>query len=171
MRCEYDGQILLIEFAESEKEMLLFSLEELREHYSTDESKLPSKLRKFWRGTLSRTPEKTEEWTEAEEDLASARWGIKSERLVLVNRWLASDGLLLAANQSKLGLDEGECEQFLCILNDRRLLLALEYNLDDTLLEKNPVTVSDHEAQQALWEIHFLAYLQQQVLDAVSPLD
>jgi hypothetical protein len=171
VKCHYDGQILLIEFAESEKEMLLFSFEELREHYSTDESKLPSKLRKFWRGTLSRTPEKTAEWSEAEEDLASARWGIKSERLIFVNQWLSSTGLLLAANSSKLSLDPSECEQFLCIINDRRLLLALDHQLDDVLMEQNPINVPDHEAQQALWEIHFLAHIQQQVLDAINPPD
>jgi hypothetical protein len=168
MKCQRLDNWLTLEFAEQEKELLLFSLEEVEDHYAQDESALGNKFKAYWRGRLSQITQNEQELGEANEDLYEARWAWKSARLDVVRKWLAEEGSLKSEGSSVLVLDESEAEQFLSILNDRRLLLALEHNLDEDLMARNPTDVTQPELQQSLWEIHFLAIVQQYVLEALT---
>lgn len=168
MKCERSGNLLTLQFEEREKELLLFSLGELEEHYSTDEPVLSAKLQGYWTGRLTRSREIEKELAGECADLSEARTVWKSERLILVRKWLAEQGTLKTGTGGILVLDQGGSEQFLSVLNDRRLLLALEHNLDEELMSRHLSEVKPLELQQALWEIHFLAIIQHYLLEGLG---
>ncbi len=168
MRCERSNNWLTLEFEEREKELLLYSLEELEGHYSTDESTLSTKSQAYWKGKLTHSKDIEKELSEESVDLSETRRLWKSERLILVRKWLAEEGTLKTQGGGILVLDQGEAEQFLAVINDRRLLLALEHNLDEEMMSRHLSKINDSELQQALWEIHFLAIIQHYILEGID---
>jgi hypothetical protein len=159
-----DGELIL-EFEGAEKELLLLSLVEMREQYELDPEMLPEPLRRYWDGTLSVSAKG--ELAEASDDLRDARLGWRHERLRAVERWLAPDGGLVDGTPRSFVLDEEEIDLFFCVLNDRRLTLAALHGIDDGRMEENPADVQDRNLQRALWEIHFLAFVMENCLQAL----
>jgi hypothetical protein len=159
-----DGELTL-EFEGAEKELLLLSLVEMREQYETDAGTLPEPVRRYWDGTLSVSAKG--ELGEAAEDLRDARLGWREERLRAVERWLAPDGGLVDGTPRSFILDEEEIDLFFSVLNDRRLTLAALHGIGDTGMEENPADVQDRNLQRALWEIHFLAFVMENCLQAL----
>ena len=151
---------IVFRFEAAEREILLSSLLELRNHYQTDVSQLPEALQRHWRGTVSRG-EEDEEIPGAAEELEAERLGWRPERLALLQTWLAPDSPLQNPAQASLRLSRGEVDEFLSMLNDRRLTLAITQGITEEQMDWNPLTVRSRDLQRALWEIHFLAYLQE----------
>ena len=119
------------------------------------------------RGRLSRDPMTTRELGEANSDLQEAREELRVDRLAQVNKWLANDSPLRNQSKGAFMLDEEEVEEFLVIVNDRRLLLAMEKQLDRTHLDQDLLEVKQPELQQCLLEIHFLASVQYVILESL----
>jgi len=105
---------------------------------------------------------------ELSEDLREARLEWRDQRLNLVNKWLANAGTLKINGRGILVLDYEEAEHFLCVLNDRRLLLAIEFNVDENLMSQFPRDLDSPDLQQALCEIHFLAMVQQYLVESLD---
>ncbi|MDD4932451.1 MAG: DUF2017 family protein [Methylacidiphilaceae bacterium] len=153
-------------FEPAEREILLGSLLELRKHYQTDFSQLSEALQQHWRGTMSREAE-GEEIPGAAEELEAERLGWRPERLALLDKWLAPDSPLQNPAQASLTLSQGEVDEFLSMLNDRRLTLAVGQGITEEQMDWNPLTVRSRDLQRALWEIHFLAYLQESCVSSL----
>lgn len=158
-----DGGDLVLEFEGAEKELLLLSLAETRDHYEADVDDLPEPVRRYWEGTLSLSGKA--ELAEAAGDLRDARLSWRPERLLALERWL-SPGSGLAGGS--LILEAEEIDVFFCVLNDRRLTLAALHAIDDGRMEANPADLDEKEVQRAAWEIHFLAFVMESCLMALE---
>ncbi len=160
MKIERRPDAILLRFEPAEREILVSSLLELRKHYETELSQMSEELQRHWRGVLTRG-EGAEEIPGAAEELEAERLSWRPERVELLRKWLAPEGSLQNSAQPSLRLSQGEADEFLSMLNDRRLTLALGQGITDEQMEWNPLTVKARDLQKALWEIHFLAYLQE----------
>ncbi|WP_018291549.1 DUF2017 family protein [Verrucomicrobium sp. 3C] len=147
-------------FEPAEREILLASFLELRKHYQTEFSQLPEELQQYWRGTMSRG-EEDEAILSAAEELEVERLSWRSERLALLDKWLAPDSPLQNPSETSLTLSPGEVDEFLSMLNDRRLTIAVAEGIAEEQMDWDPLSVGSRDLQRALWEIHFLAYLQE----------
>ncbi len=156
---------LSLDFEGAEKELLLLSLVDAREHYEADVETLPEPLQRFWDGTLSVSGKG--ELAEAADDLRDARLGWRPERLSALEKWLAPDGGLVGTPRPFV-LEPEEVDLFFCVLNDRRLTMSALHAVDDERMETNPAEVDDKDLQRALWEIHFLAFVMENCLTALE---
>ncbi|ACD82712.1 hypothetical protein [Candidatus Methylacidiphilum infernorum] len=160
MKIREDKDELIIQFEPTERELLLTSLFELKKHYQQEISEFPDPLRKFWTGELSRqtSPAEVEELIE---DLTAERLELRSERLKLLEDWLSKENSLRNPSKGYLRIAKKDIDQFLCLLNDRRITLALMHGITEEQMEWDPFLIKSKALQQAIWEIHFLAYLQE----------
>ncbi len=155
---------LVLEFEGAERELLLLALAALKDDYEADYDSLPDVQRRYWDGTL--TVSQGPDLAEAAADLKDARLGWRSDRLRALERWLGPESGL-AGNDDLFVLPADDIEQFLSVLNDRRLLLAAVHAVNDGKMEENPADVEDKDLQRALWEIHFLAFVMENCLQAL----
>ncbi|QSR89345.1 hypothetical protein [Methylacidiphilum caldifontis] len=160
MKIREDKDELIIQFEPTERELLLTSLFELKKHYKQEITELPDPLKKFWIGQLSRSTD-PEEVEELLEDLAAERLELRSERLKLLENWLSKDSSLLNPTKGYLRIAKRDIDHFLCLLNDRRITLALIHGITEEQMDWDPFLIKSKTLQQAIWEIHFLAYLQE----------
>ncbi|QSR84864.1 DUF2017 family protein [Methylacidimicrobium sp. B4] len=168
MKIERHPDAAVFHFEPGEREILVSSLLELRKHYQTDLSQMSEAMQSHWRGVLTRGEgfEEDEEIPGGAEELEAERLSWRPERVELLNRWLAPESPLQHAVQPSLRLSQGEVDEFLAMLNDRRITLAVAQGITDEQMEWNPLTVKARDLQRALWEIHFLAYLQEGCVSA-----
>jgi hypothetical protein len=159
IREENEQLVILLE--PTERELLLSSLFELRKHYQQEISQLPEPLRKFWLGELSRDPQLQSELDDLKEDLSAERIELRSERLRLLEEWLSRESPLRNPSKGFLRIAKKDIDQFLCLLNDRRLTLAIIHGITEEQMDWDPFLIKSKPLQQAIWEIHFLAYLQE----------
>jgi hypothetical protein len=164
---EIEGKLAL-ELEGPEKEALWVSLLALRDHYRAELAELPEPLRRYWVGSISKESLTGPEAEEAEELLKETRLAWRSERAELVERWLERTHPVPGTGRSRLVLERDEVDAFLSIINDRRLTLAVEHGIGEEEMNRNPLWVSSRSLQRALWEIHFLAYLQEVLLSFLS---
>ncbi|CAF0693522.1 DUF2017 family protein [Candidatus Methylacidithermus pantelleriae] len=159
---------LALELEGPEKEALWVSLLALRDHYRTELAELPEPLQRYWVGSVSRESLQGAEGEEAGELLKETRLSWRSERAELVEQWLQRLRPIPGTGRSGLLLEKEELDIFLSIINDRRLTLAVEHGIGEEEMNRNPLWVSSRALQRALWEIHFLAYLQETLLSFLS---
>ncbi|VVM08367.1 hypothetical protein MAMC_02079 [Methylacidimicrobium cyclopophantes] len=157
---------IVLRLESGEREILLGSLLALRKHYQTELSQLSEALQHHWRGTLTRG-DGAEEIPGAAEELEAERLSWRPQRVALLDKWLAQGSPLQSASPASLTLSEGEFDEFLAMLNDRRITLAVAHGVTEEQMEWNPLTVQSRELQKALWEIHFLAFLQESCVSSL----
>ena len=76
---------------------------------------------------------------EAQEILSEARQELRSGyRLALVENWIREFELAEKRDPWTVDITSAERDEFVAMLNDRRLLLALEIGITDNELEINP---------------------------------
>ncbi|MGD9896218.1 MAG: DUF2017 family protein [Candidatus Methylacidiphilaceae bacterium] len=153
-------------FEPAEREILLGSLLELRKHYQTELSQMSEELQQYWRGTVTRD-EEGEAISGAAEELEAERLSWRPERLAFLDKWLAAESPLQNPSQASLTLNPGEVDEFLSMLNDRRITLSIALGITEEQMDWNPLTVKSRDLQRALWEIHFLAYLQESCVSSL----
>jgi hypothetical protein len=168
MKCWRKQEMVGIEFDSAERQIFVQALQSLRAHYQLDEAEVSERAHRYWRGKLFTEEAHDPEDKLMAEELAEARWALRAERLNCVEAWLEGEAGLLRGKAGALKLTIPELDQFLKVLNDRRLLLAAEFSLTEELLEEHPQEVASLEVQHALWEVHFLAFVQQGVLELLS---
>jgi hypothetical protein len=163
MTCETlgDGRWRLA-FPEAEALFFVNVLARLREHYAQDLSSLPPSQRTYWKET--RSPELTapvarDAAKEEENVLGDARAELRSQRLVLAENWLQDFELADSRDPWTVELADGDRDEFVAMLNDRRLLLALEIGLNEADLERGPqIFRADNPRTAALLEIDLLGH-------------
>ena len=160
MTCEQiePGQWRL-SFFEPEIEFLLATLARLGRHYQEDITKMPPALRAYWQGAISRaegTP--TNEVRELQADLTEAREELRAERLALVENWMREYELAEERNPWHVELTTAERDEFIAMLNDRRMALALEIQVTEEDMEADLAQVPDDARRGGILEIDVLGH-------------
>ena len=163
MTCEALGENRWrLVFPEPEALFFVNVLARLREHYAQSVADLPPAQRTFWKE--SHSPELTGPVAEAaakdeETVLADARAELRSQRLVLAENWVQDFELADSRDPWTVELADGDRDEFVAMLNDRRLLLALEIGLNEADLARGPETFRANDARTAaLLEIDLLGH-------------
>jgi hypothetical protein len=147
-----------LSFEEPEALFIVNTLLHLRRHYGDDLAQLPPGQRAFWQGTVSAATKEDPALEGARDLLAQGRTELRSDRLALVDNWLRDFELAESRAPWRVDLTTAERDEFVAMLNDRRLLLALEIGLTDRELENDPVRVGDETRRASILEIDVLGH-------------
>jgi len=148
-----------LSFAEPEAGFLIHVLARLRRHYQEDVAQLPPALRAYWEGRMThgQVSDKNE-LKEAQEVLSEARAELRSERQALVENWIREYELAEERDPWKVEISSAERDEFVAMLNDRRLLLALELGITEQDMEADPGQISEEARRSAILEIDVLGH-------------
>ncbi len=160
MTCEQTAPGLWrMNFLEPEAAFIINVFIRLGRHYREDVSQLPPALRGYWQGKItSGNQSNADDMKEAQEILSEARQELRSERLALVENWIREFELAEKRDPWTVDISSAERDEFVAMLNDRRLLLALEIGITDNELEINPGNISNEARRNAILEIDVLGH-------------
>ena len=148
-----------LSFSEVETEFVLNTIARLGRHYQEDLASMPPALRAYWQGIVSRTPgEPSKELRELQDDLADARTELRSERLALVESWLREYELSEERNPWQVEVTTEERDEFLSMLNDRRMALALELGITENDMEADLGQIGNETRRNGILEIDVLGH-------------
>ena len=146
-------------FTEPETEFVLSTLARLARQYQDDVSKMPPALRAYWQGVISSNPgEPTKEVRELQDDLAEARTELRSERLALIENWMREYELAEERDPWPVDLTTTERDEFIAMLNDRRMALALELSITEEDMESDLAQIPNDGRRAAILEIDVLGH-------------
>lgn len=95
----------------------------------------------------------------------------KSENLLLIDAWL-NQLAQSASRRTDLALSADQADAFVRILNDHRLRAAAENDIGQDEMDLRDLGAArklDPQRQTALVEIHFLAWLMEELLRLMAP--
>ncbi len=150
-----DGGIR-IAFAEDETGLMELAFLQLVAAYTLKTEGRPSQA--YWDGMISKTkPDQENGLDEAQEMLQEARAELKSERAALAKTWLSQ---FQAANRAPfiLELKPAERDELVAMINDRRLIVAMEAELSEGDIEGENENLSPFK-QAAVREIEMFGNL------------
>jgi hypothetical protein len=147
----------LLELEWLERIILAASFEQQAAHYRVPMETLDERMRAYWRGSLSKSKKK--ELQEAEDDLASMRSLWRSERLKTVEEWLKTINTEEANRTQSLTLTSETLEQWIQILNERRLILAAEHEVSETEMNFDLCHLKDESLKRVIMEIQLLGVI------------
>ncbi len=158
MTCEKNahGQWRL-SFTGPEAGFLINVLARLGKNYQEDVARMPPALRAYWQGTITRGGGK-DDLKESQEVLAEARTELRAERLALVENWLRDFELAEERDPWKVEISSAERDEFVAMLNDRRMLLALELGVTEQDMEADPGRISNETRRAGVLEIDVLGH-------------
>jgi hypothetical protein len=160
MTCEQiDSEHWRLSFSEPEAGFIVNVLARLARHYEEDLTQMPPALRAYWQsapcpGKGSRSKEEKE----AEEILSESRRELRSERLALAENWTREFEIAENRQPWRVEVSTTERDEFVSMLNDRRLTLALETGISDGEMEMDPSHISDDARRSAILEIDVLGH-------------
>jgi hypothetical protein len=160
MTCEQiDSEHWRLSFSEPEAGFIVNVLARLARHYEEDLTQMPPALRAYWQGALcpGKSP-RSEEEKEAEEILSESRRELRSERLALAENWTREFEIAENRQPWRVEVSTTERDEFVAMLNDRRLTLALEAGISDGEMEMDPSHISDDVRRSAILEIDVLGH-------------
>jgi hypothetical protein len=168
MRLKRNNDRLLLTLNLFECRLLLRVFEELRVHYRLSPDEIDPKARAAWystRGcaTAKMSSEETKEWL----DHLQVLKGANLQRLEDWARQLSES----KPTQPQLHLNLDDASAFLVVINDHRLLAAARHDIGQTEMDlHSPSQLLELPAakQEALVEIHFLAWLIEETLRALQ---
>lgn len=152
-------------FSEPEAYFIINVMAQLARHYREDLSQLPPAQRAYWLGRGSLPPgagmppgtgSKPRELQSAEEILTDARLELRSERLALAETWVREFETAEKHDPWNIEISSAERDEFLAMINDRRLLVALEHNITEAEMDSDPGQIEDEGRRTAIFEIYFL---------------
>jgi hypothetical protein len=160
MNCEPISQdTWRLSFAEPEAEFLITVLARLGKSYQEDISRMPPMLRIYWQGTISRGElADKEDMKESQEVLAESRAELRAERLALVENWMRDYELAETRAPWRVEITSGERDEFVSMLNDRRMMLALEMGVTEEDMEADPLEIPNEARRMGILEIDFLGH-------------
>lgn len=160
MTCEQiDAGQWRLGFNEPEASFLLNVLARLGKHYQENVAAMPPVLRAYWTGTITRSQvSEKEDLKESQEVLAEARTELRAERLALVETWMREFELAEERNPWKVDLSTAERDEFVAMLNDRRMLLALEAGITQEEMETDLSRISNEARRACILEIDVLGH-------------
>ncbi len=159
MTCEQiDSAHWRLSFSEPEAEFVISILARLARHYQDDPERMPKALRTYWQGSISADKKRADELKESQEMLSEARAELRSERLALAESWLRDYEIAEDRQPWRVEVTNEEREEFVAMLNDRRMTLALEMGISDADMEVDPSHISDDVRRTAILEIDVLGH-------------
>jgi len=147
-----------LSFSEPEADFVINTLARMGKHYQEDIAQMSPALRAYWQGTLTRSAAGTEDLRESQEVLSEARNELRSERLELVETWIREYELAEERNPWKVVLSNAERDEFVAMINDRRMLLAHELGITEADMEADLARISNEERRAAVLEIDVLGH-------------
>ena len=149
-----------LSFTEPEADFLMNVLARMGRHYQEDVSRLPPTLRAYWQGTISRGEGggRREELKESQEVLADARAELRVERLALAENWMREFELAEERDPWQVDISASERDEFVAMLNDRRMLLALEAGITEADMEADLAQMSNEARRASILEIDVLGH-------------
>jgi len=148
-----------VSFTGPEAGFILNVLARLGRNYQENISLMPSALRAYWQGTISRGGGgEKDDLKESQEVLAEARAELRSERLALVENWLRDYELAEERDPWIVELSSSEREEFVSMLNDRRMLLAVELGITEQDMECDPRQIPNEARRSTVLEIDVLGH-------------
>jgi len=160
MNCEQiaPGQWRL-SFIEPEADFIINVLARLGRHYQEDISRMPPALRAYWQGTITKGEiDDKSDLKESQEVLAEARAELRSERLGLVENWIREFELAEDRNPWQVEISTAERDEFVAMLNDRRMLLATELGITEADMEADPHQIANEARRASVLEIDVLGH-------------
>jgi hypothetical protein len=159
MNCEQTapGQWRL-SFSEPEAHFIVNVLTRLGKHYQEDVARMPAALRAYWQGTLTRGEAGHDDLKESQEVLTEARAELRAERLTLVETWLREFDLAEEKDPWVVEIFSAEREEFVAMLNDRRLVIALELGISEKDMETELGRMTNEERRTGVLEIDVLGH-------------
>jgi len=148
-----------LSFAEPEALFIVGVLARLGRSYHDDLSQMPPALRAYWQGkiTSGKIP-KESSLQESQEVLSEARAELRSERLALAENWLREFEISEQRNPWIVEVITAERDEFVAMLNDRRITLALEIGVTDGEMDIDPNEITDELRRNAIFEIDVLGH-------------
>jgi hypothetical protein len=148
-----------LSFTEPEAEFLISVLTRMGKHYQEDVSRLPPTVRAYWQGTISRgEADRKDDLKESQEVLAEARAELRGERLALAENWMREFDLAEEHDPWQVDISAAERDEFVSMLNDRRMLLALEAGITEEDMESELAQISNEARRASIWEIDVLGH-------------
>jgi hypothetical protein len=160
MTCEQiaPGQWRL-SFTGPEAGFLIHVLGRLGKQYQENVARMPPALRAYWQGTIRRGGVAgKEDLKESQEVLAEARAELRAERLALVENWMREFELAEERDPWRVEISGPERDEFVAMLNDRRMLLALELGITEEDMEADPGRISNEARRAGIFEIDVLGH-------------
>jgi len=148
-----------LSFNEPEAGFLINVLARLGKHYQEDVARMPPALRAYWQGTITRGGVAgKDDMKESQGVLADARAELRAERLALVENWLREFELTEERDPWKVEVSSAERDEFVAMLNDRRMLLALELGITEEDMEADLGQISNETRRASILEIDVLGH-------------
>ncbi len=167
MTCtQLDSENWRIRFDEPDAYLVVHILAQLERHYRLAVDDLSPAQQAYWRGNVVRSTEASPEEIEASNELLSeARAELRSERLNLVEAWLRDFELAEDRDPWVVELDATERDEFIAMINDRRLLLALEFAITEKEMDQPLQDFTDDTRRMVRMEIGILGSMIGIILD------
>jgi hypothetical protein len=148
-----------LSFSEPEATFIVNILARLARHYRDDPADMPPALRAYWQGAISAGEAPLpDDLRESQEMLAESRAELRSERLALVESWIREYEIAEERDPWQVEVSGAERDEFVAMLNDRRLTLALEIGISDVDMEIDPSHISQDARRSAILEIDVLGH-------------
>jgi len=148
-----------LSFLEPEADFLVNILARLGRHYQEDIARMPPVLRAYWQGTITKSEAADkDDLKESQEVLAEARAELRAERLGLVESWIREYELAEERDPWKVELSSAERDEFVAMLNDRRMLLATELGITEEDMEADPHQIANEARRASILEIDVLGH-------------
>jgi hypothetical protein len=147
--------------------LLAHSLGGIVDVYRSPLENLAPMVQDYLRGRIA-PDTATADLTEAQEVLEAEKSIWRSDRLAKVIRWMGQLRKGLELQKPQLLLLKEDVPVFLAVLNDRRLVLAAEGGVTEEIMNADPQELEDEDLQRKIWEIHLLAYFQEEILEKMD---
>jgi hypothetical protein len=148
-----------LSFNEPETEFVINTLARLGKHYQEDITRMPPALRAYWQGTMTRSESASKaELQEMQDDLADARTELRAERLALVENWMREHELSEHRDPWRVEVTTAERDEFLAMLNDRRMMLAHELGITEEDMEADLGQIPSDTRRASILEIDVLGH-------------
>ena len=147
-----------LSFSEPEAEFIINTLARLGRHYQEDVKQMPPSLRAYWLGTLTRSGADKEDLRESQEVLSDARIELRAERLALVENWMQEYELAEDRSPWKVEISNSERDEFIAMLNDRRMLIALELGITEADMDADLAQLNNETRRASILEIDVLGH-------------
>ncbi len=171
MHVAREGQQLVLTLSSLESAVLRHVLTELIRAYDTPPEQLDPKLAAAWysrRGceTARMSADEVREWLQALHQF-------KSAALQQLRQWReALSTPTTKRGQARLPIPLTDAQVFMRALNDQRLALAARHNVGEAEMQIHTaadLAALDEDRQQAVFEIHLLAWIIEEILRLSAP--
>ncbi len=155
---QIDSEHWRLSFPEHEGAFIINILARLGRQYQQDPARMSPAMRAYWEGNITRGEAARSELSEEQQVLSEARAELRSQRLDLVENWIQEYELAESRDPWQVELTSAERDEFIAMLNDRRLLVAFDIGVSQADMEADPSQISEEARRHAILEIDVLGH-------------